>query len=198
VWGLVSAKFLSDSAWFFFIFWLPKYFSDVRHLNIQQIGYYSWVPYAVAGAGSFVGGWLSGILIRRNLTVGASRRICMGLSAAMLPVSLLIVKSPLWFAIALFSVALFGHQFWSTILQTLPADIFPSTMVGSVTGLMGAGGSFGGLLFGLLVGLILTHYHSYSLVFAIAGVLHPLAFLLVLLLVFKVKPRVGQRCLYGT
>ena len=33
VWGLLIAKFLTDSAWFFFIFWLPKYLSDVRHLN---------------------------------------------------------------------------------------------------------------------------------------------------------------------
>jgi MFS transporter, ACS family, hexuronate transporter len=24
VWGLMAAKFLSDSTWFFFIFWLPK------------------------------------------------------------------------------------------------------------------------------------------------------------------------------
>jgi ACS family hexuronate transporter-like MFS transporter len=197
VWGLISAKFFSDSAWFFFIFWLPKYFSDVRHLNIQQIGYYSWIPYAVAGAGSFFGGWFSGFLIRRRLTVGASRRFCLGLSAAMLPASLLIAKSPLWFAIVLFSIALFGHQFWSTNLQTIPADIFPSKIVGSVSGLMGAGGSFGGLLFGLLVGQILTHDHSYSPVFVIAGLLHPLAFLLILVLVPKGEPRVSERSLCG-
>jgi ACS family hexuronate transporter-like MFS transporter len=197
VWGLISAKFFSDSAWFFFIFWLPKYFSDVRHLNILQIGYYSWIPYAVAGVGSYFGGWFSGFLIRRHLTVGASRKICLGLSAAMLPSSLLIAKSPLWFAIVLFSIALFGHQFWSTILQTIPADLFPSRMVGSVAGLMGAGGSFGGLLFGLLVGQILTRDHSYSLPFLIAGLLHPLSFLLILLFVPKVQPRVNERSLCG-
>ena len=38
IWGLVAAKFLSDSAWFFFIFWLPKYLGDMRHLNIKAIG----------------------------------------------------------------------------------------------------------------------------------------------------------------
>ena len=32
-WGLLVAAFLSNSAWYFFIFWLPKYLSDARHLK---------------------------------------------------------------------------------------------------------------------------------------------------------------------
>lgn len=191
IWGLLSAKFLTDSAWFFFIFWLPKYLSDVRHLNIKEIGYYAWIPYAFAGAGSFVGGWLSSFLIRRHLTIDTSRKICLGLSAGMMPISLLIAASPLGTAIAFFSLALFAHQFWSTILQTLAADIFPSGIVGSVAGLMGAVGSFGAMLFDLLVGLILTRYHTYSGVFTIAGLLHPFSFLLVVAVVRKIQPVAG-------
>jgi ACS family hexuronate transporter-like MFS transporter len=93
IWGLVTAKFLSDSAWFFFIFWLPKYLGDVRHLNIKAIGYYAWIPYAWAGLGSLLGGWLSSYLIRRKLSIDASRKICLGISAACMPVSLLITQS---------------------------------------------------------------------------------------------------------
>jgi MFS transporter, ACS family, hexuronate transporter len=52
VWVLLTAKFLTDAVWFFFIFWLPKYLGDVRHLNIKQIGLYAWIPYALAGAGT--------------------------------------------------------------------------------------------------------------------------------------------------
>jgi ACS family hexuronate transporter-like MFS transporter len=188
VWALIVARFLTDAAWFFFIFWLPKYLSDVRHLNIKQIGYYTWIPFALGGVGSFVGGWLSSLLIKRHVTLNLSRKICLGLSAAMMPASLLIAKSPLGLAIALFSMALCGHQFWSTILQTLSADIFPSAVVGSVAGLMGAVGSFGAMLFDLLVGSVLTYSHSYSLVFIIAGLLHPLAFVLILLLIPRIGP----------
>jgi MFS transporter, ACS family, hexuronate transporter len=188
VWALIVAKFLTDAAWFFFIFWLPKYLSDARHLNIKQIGSYAWIPFALGGAGSFVWGWLSSLLIDRDLTVNLSRKICLGLSAAMMPASLLIAKSPLGLAIALFGMALCGHQFWSTILQTLSADIFPSAVVGSVAGLMGAVGSFGAMLFDLVVGSVLTYSHSYSLLFVIAGLLHPLAFLLILLLIPKIEP----------
>ncbi len=188
LWVLLAAKFLTDAVWFFFIFWLPKYLGDVRHLNIKQIGYYAWIPYALAGAGSFTGGWLSSVLVRRHLTVNLSRKICLGLSAAMMPISLLIAKSPLGLALAIFSMALFAHQFWSTILQTLSADIFPSAVVGSVAGLMGAVGSFGAMLFDLMVGSALTHTHSYSLVLLSAGLLHPIAFLLILFLIPRIEP----------
>ncbi len=187
VWGLVLAKFLSDSAWFFFIFWLPKYLGDIRHLNIKEIGYYAWIPYAWAGAGSFIGGWLSSYLIRRALSVDASRKIALGIGAACMPASLLIATSPLALAIVFFSMAMFGHQFWSTILQTLAADMFPSKMVGAVAGLLGAAGSFGAMLFNLLVGVLLTAYHSYVLVFAISGLLHPVSFLVILLVVRRIE-----------
>jgi hypothetical protein len=36
-----------------------------------------------------------------------------------------------------FGAAFFGYQFWSAILQTLTADLFPPAMVGSVAGLLG-------------------------------------------------------------
>lgn len=192
VWALMAAKFFSDAAWYFFIFWLPKYLGDVRHLNIGQIGYYAWIPFAVGAGGAFSGGWLSGNLIKRHFSINLSRKIVLGVSAALLPVSLLITRSPLSLAIVFFSMALFGHQSWSTNLQTLAADIFPSSVVGSVAGLMGAMGSLGGVLLGLLVGLVLTHLHSYSSLFFVAGLLHPLSFLVLLVFIPRIE-RVARR-----
>jgi ACS family hexuronate transporter-like MFS transporter len=188
VWALVGAKFLTDAAWFFYIFWLPKYLADVRHLNIKQIGYFAWIPYAAAGAGSFLGGWLSSFLIRRHLSVNKSRKICLALSAALMPACLLITRSPLGWTLVFFSIVFLGHQFWSTILQTISADIFPSAVVGSVAGLMGAVGSFGAMLFDLLVGSILTYTHSYSIVFLLAGFFHPLSFLIIVLMISRIEP----------
>lgn len=186
LWGLLIVRLFSDSAWYFFIFWLPKYLGDVRDLDIREIGYYAWIPYAFAGVGSFVGGWLSSFLIKRNLTLDASRKIVLGIAAACLPVSLLITNAPLGFAIVFFGIAMLGHQFWSTILQTLAADIFPSSVVGSVVGLMGAVGSFGAMLFNLLVGILVTNF-GYSPVFIITGLMHPLSFVLVLLIIRKIE-----------
>jgi len=95
--ALCAGKCLGDSAWYFFIFWLPKYLADQRGLNIRQIGFYAWIPYAFAGAGSFFGGSLSSYLLRQGWTLGAARKLSLGIGACLMPVSLLIPnhRSPL-------------------------------------------------------------------------------------------------------
>jgi ACS family hexuronate transporter-like MFS transporter len=187
VWGLMIAKFLSDAAWFFFIFWLPKYLGDVRLLDIKGIGYFAWIPYAFAGAGSLAGGWLSSYLLHHGLSLNFSRKIALGFGAALLPISLFIVTSPLSLAIVFFSTAMFAHQFWSANVQTLPADLFPASVVGSVGGLLGSAGSFGAMLFNLAVGKVVDDL-GYGPAFLIAGVLHPLAFLVILTTVRCIGP----------
>jgi MFS transporter, ACS family, hexuronate transporter len=186
VWGLIAAKFLTDSAWFFFIFWLPKYLSAARGLNIKQIGYYGWIPYALAGAGSFVGGWLSGVLLERGFTLDKARKITLGLSAALVPAAVLIVPSPLSLTIVFYSMAMFAHQFWSTIMQTLAADLFPPRMVGSVAGLMGGAGALGAAIFSFIAGWIVGKY-GYAPVFLATGVVHPISFVVILLLVGRIE-----------
>jgi nitrate/nitrite transporter NarK len=64
--------------------------------------------------------------------------------------------------------------------------------VGSIAGLIGAAGCFGGMLFNLLVGAILTATHSYGMVFAIAGVLHPASFLVLMSFVRRIERGPGQ------
>ena len=73
VWGLVVAKFLSDAAWYFYLFWLPKYLYDVRGFDVKQVGAYAWIPYAAAGVGCLVGGWFSGWLLQPRLVAERAR-----------------------------------------------------------------------------------------------------------------------------
>lgn len=185
--GLMLAKFLSDSAWFFFIFWLPKYLGDARGLDIKQIGLFAWIPYFFAGAGSLGAGAVSSWLWRRQWSLNRSRKTILTVSAALLPASLLIVAAPLNYAIVFFSLVMFGHQCFASIVQTLPADLFPSRIVGSVGGLLGSAGSFGAMLFGLLVGWLVDR-HGYAPAFVIAGLLHPLALTVIFLTVRRVEP----------
>jgi len=187
LWGLLTIKLISDSAWYFLIFWLPKYLSDIRGLNIKEIGYYAWIPYAFAGVGSLLGGWLSSFLIKKGVSLDISRKICLGISAALMPVSVLITSSPLNFAIVFFSMMMLGHQFWSTIVQTLAADIFPSKVVGSVAGLMGAIGCFGGMFFNLLAGQLIDSI-GYAPVFIFTGLLHPLSYISIFLIIRRIEP----------
>jgi ACS family hexuronate transporter-like MFS transporter len=188
VWGLVFAKFLSDAAWYFYLFWLPKYLYDVRHFDTKQVGYYAWIPYAAAGIGSLCGGWFSSRLIRGGRSLDLSRKIALGASAAMMPWIFFVTKAPVEIAIVLFSLAFAGQQSWSTLVMILPADIFPHRAVGSVAGLVGFGGAMGGVFFGLVVGYLLDHGFGYGVVFGLVSTFHVLAFFVILLAVRVVRP----------
>jgi MFS transporter, ACS family, aldohexuronate transporter len=188
VWGLVSAKFLSDAAWYFYIFWLPKYLYEMRHFDIKQVGYFAWIPYAAAGVGSVLGGWFSSRLIAQGHSLNFARKLALGLSAAVMPLIVFVTRVPVEGAIVLFSIAFAGQQSWSTLVMTLPADIFPQRVVGSVAGLVGFGGAMGGLVFGLLVGYLLDHGFGYGLVFGIVSTFHVLGFLIILAAIRQVRP----------
>jgi MFS transporter, ACS family, hexuronate transporter len=184
---LVFAKFMSDSAWYFYLFWLPKYLYDVRGFDVKHVSFYAWIPYAASGIGSFLGGWLSSSLLRRGRSLDFSRKFVLGLSALFMPVVMLVPHVPVGWALMLFSIAFFCQQSWSSLIMTLPADIFPLSTVGSVAGLVGFGGAIGGAIFGVVAGFLLSHGFGYGTLFFIVGTFHIIGFLAILLLGGKIS-----------
>jgi len=185
---LVFAKFMSDSAWYFYLFWLPKYLYDVRGFDVKHVSYYAWIPYAASGVGSFLGGWLSSALLRQGRSLDFSRKFVLGLSALFMPVVMLVPHVPVGWALMLFSIAFFCQQSWSGLIMTLPADIFPLSAVGSVSGLIGFGGAIGGAIFGVVAGFLLGQGFGYGTLFFIVGTFHFIGFLAILLLGGRVQP----------
>jgi ACS family hexuronate transporter-like MFS transporter len=192
-WGLIFAKFLTDAAWYFYLFWLPKYLYDARGFNVKAVGTFAWIPYAAAGLGCLLGGGFSSYLVRRRVSLGSARKIALGLSAAVMPTVILVTHVPVSWALAIFSLAYFGQQSWSTLIMVLPADLFPRSIVGSIAGLVGFGGAIGGIAFGQLAGYLLDHGFGYGLVFALAGTFHVAAFLLILATIPTVRQLSLQR-----
>jgi ACS family hexuronate transporter-like MFS transporter len=188
VWGLMTAKCLSDAAWYFYLFWLPKYLYDARGFNVKSVGLFAWIPYAASGVGCLLGGWFSSYLVRRRFSLGTARKLALGLSAVVMPVIILVPRVPVSWAIAIFSLAYFGQQSWSTLVMVLPTDLFPRGVVGSVAGLVGFGGAMGGIAFGEVVGYLLDHGFGYGVVFALAGTFHIVAFALILVTVPEIRP----------
>ena len=185
---LVFAKFMSDSAWYFLLFWLPKYLYDARHFDIKQVSYYAWIPYAASGIGSFLGGYFSSGLLRRGLSIDQARKTALGLSAAFMPAVMLVPLVPVHFALALFSVAFFCQQSWSGLVMTIPADILPLSAVGTVSGFVGFGGAIGGALFGVVAGYLLEHGFGYQTLFILVGSFHIIGFLAIALVGGKIQP----------
>lgn len=191
-WALVLAKFLSDAAWYFYLFWLPKYLYDARGFDIKAVGKLAWIPYAAAGLGCLLGGGFSSYLVRNGKSLGTARKVALGASAAVMPLILLVPHVRVSWALALFSVAYFGQQSWSTLVMVLPTDLFPREVVGSVAGLVGFGGAMGGIAFGELVGYLLDHGAGYGPVFAMAGSFHLSAFIIILIAIPVVSPIVSR------
>lgn len=187
-WGMVTAKFLSDAAWFFYLFWLPKYLYDARGFDIKGVGTFAWIPSAAAGVGCLVGGGFSSYLVRQQFSLGMARKLALGASAAVMPFVILIPHVAVSWAIALFCLAYFGQQSWSTLVMVLPTDLFPQSAVGSVAGLVGFGGAMGGIVFGEIAGYLLDHGFGYERVFIIAGLCHVVAFLIILVSIPTVQP----------
>lgn len=185
---MVFAKFMSDSAWYFLLFWLPKYLYDARHFDVKHVSYYAWIPYAASGVGSFLGGYFSSYLLRRGYSLDKARKIALGLSAVFMPVVMLVPLVPVQLAILLFSVAFFCQQSWSGLVMTLPADIFPLSAVGTVSGYIGFGGAIGGAIFGMVAGYLLGHGFGYGTLFVLVGTFHLIGFLAILLLGGRIQP----------
>lgn len=188
VWGLVVAKFLSDAAWYFYLFWLPKYLYDVRGFDVKRVGAYAWIPYAAAGVGCLAGGWFSSWLLKRGSSVNLSRKVALGASAALMPLIVFVTYAPTGLAIVLFSIAFFGQQSWSTLVMIVPTDLFDRRIVASVAGLVGFGGAMGGVVFNLVVGRILDSGLGYGMVFGIVGSFHVIAFAVILLTIPVIRP----------
>ena len=169
------ARVISDSAWFFYLFWLPDYLSAVRGFNLRQIGAFAWIPYVAALFGGLVPGPLTSLLLRAGCSFNTARKGAIYGSASLMPIALAaaFVRDAYW-AIALVSLATFLIQIWASNLFALPADLFPSEKVGAVYGAAGAAGSFAAMLFTLLVGWVVDHF-SYTPILVSVALMHPVA-----------------------
>jgi len=188
-WAIIGAKFLSDGAWYFYLFWLPKYLFDTFQLDIKTAGTIGWIPYAASGLGCLVGGVLSSSLLARGCSVNAARKIALGASAALMPWVMLAphLNSVAW-VIFLFSLAFFGQQSWSTLVMVLPTDMISKGAVGTLAGLVGFGGAMGGIALGQIVGWLRDHGHGYTPALILSGSLHVAAFLLICVLIPSIQP----------
>src|SRR5450432_860227 len=176
-WAILLGKFLTDPIWWFYLFWIPSYFNSTYHLNITKSAIHVSTVYVVASFGSILGGYLSGWLIKRGSPVYKARKYAMLLFACcVVPVFFVRYTTGIWPAVALISLAAAAHQAWSANIFTLASDIFPKQILSSVVGIGGMAGSFGGILFPFLIGIILDHFKvigllgtGYNIIFGICA-----------------------------
>jgi ACS family hexuronate transporter-like MFS transporter len=176
-WAFTIAKFLTDPIWWFYLYWLPSFFSAKYHLDLSHLGLPLILVYNASTIGSIGGGWLPAPFRRMGLSAVNARLTAMLLAACLVvPVFLINYLHSEWAAIGLLSLAAAAHQGWSANLFTTASDMFPRSAVGSVTGIGGMAGSAGGFLLANYAGYILQLTHSYATLFALAASAYLVAF----------------------
>jgi ACS family hexuronate transporter-like MFS transporter len=182
-WAFAAGKFLTDPIWWFYLYWLPSFFSAKFHLDLLHLGLPIIIVYNASTIGSIGGGWLPAPFRRLGLSPGNTRLAAMLLCAVLVvPVFLINYLHSEWAAIGLLSLATAAHQGFSANILTTPSDMFPRSAVGSVVGIGGMAGSAGGFLLATFAGYILQFTHSYASLFAIAASVYVLAIVIMVLL----------------
>jgi len=184
-WAFAIAKFLTDPIWYFYLFWLPSYFSAKFNLNLSHLGLPLIIVYNVSAIGSIGGGWLPSPFRRMGLSPNAARLMAMLFCVCLVvPIFTATHVKSVWTAIALISLAAGAHQGWSANLFTTTSDMFPRSAVGSVVGIGGMIGSVGSALFSFFAGHVLQLTHSYTSLFGIAAS----AYLIALVVLYALAP----------
>jgi ACS family hexuronate transporter-like MFS transporter len=186
-WAYAIPKFLTDPIWWFYLYWLPGYFSDKFHLSLAGLGLPILIVYNASAIGSIYGGYLPESFIRIGFSAQRARLAAMLLCATLVvPVFLINYLQTdnfgKWAAIGLLSLAAAAHQGWSANLFTTASDMFPRSAVGSVTGVGTMTGAVGGFLFAKLAGHVLQISNSYSILFIIAASVYLFSLLITVLL----------------
>jgi ACS family hexuronate transporter-like MFS transporter len=181
-WGIIIGKTLTDPVWFFITDWFAIYLV-AKGFKLENSLLAFWVPFVAADIGNFAGGGLSSYLIKRGWPVGAARKLVVVICA--LGMTLLIptafTSSFHWIVIC-FAISTLTYAALSTMVLNLPADIYPTGSVASVSGMSGTGAGLGTIAATLMTGVVADRY-SFEPILIAASLIPLLAMLAVVTLV---------------
>ena len=197
-WAFAFGKFMTDGVWWFFLFWLPKYLEAQYGMVKTEIMLPLAVLYSMTMFGSIGGGWFPIYFIKKGFSPYDGRMKAM-LLIAFFPLVVLAAQ-PLggytfWIPVILIGIGASAHQAWSANIFTTVSDMFPKKAVGSIVGIGGMAGGFGGVVMSKLGGAFFDHYKAlghiqtgYTIMFAICAVSYLIAWCVMKLLVPVYKP----------
>jgi MFS transporter, ACS family, hexuronate transporter len=162
-WGFAFGKFMTDGVWWFFLFWLPAYLKAQYSMDKTAIAIPLTVLYSMTMFGSIGGGWFPIYFIKKGYTPYDGRMKAM-LLIAVIPLVVLLAQ-PLggytyWVPVVLIGIGASAHQAWSANIFTTVSDMFPKKAIGSIVGIGGMAGGFGGVIISKLGGWLFDAYKA--------------------------------------
>ncbi len=182
------SKLFSDPVWYFYVFWLPKFLTEVHHFNLKQIVWLAPIPFIVADVGNLAGGGFTQILIGRGIPIPYARKAGAAIFGLLMASAIpaIITRDP-YVSIGLISVAMFGYTGYLANTLAFPAEVFPKNALGSIWGLASMGSGLGGMFFQWLSGRMVDRFGYYP-VFIGYGIMPLVAVAIMLFLIGPLRP----------
>lgn len=187
VWAFILMRFLLDPIFYFYMFWIPKYLSDSRGVDLVTIGELFWIPFLALGVANILGGFFSDGIFRKTGKLDFSRKSVMGVAAFLTLPAIFVKYMPTeeW-VIVIMVIVFFAHGLWITNYITAISDIFGKNITSTVIGLSGTAGAISSLVINPLLGSIIQNF-SYDPMWIYSGLMYPLAFILFMILIPEIK-----------
>ena len=186
-WGLILIRFLLDPVFYFIMFWVPKYLSEVRGVSFERIGELFWIPFLALGISNMIGGWASDRLVNAGVSVNKARKTIMALAAgATVFTAMTAFASTVGMAVFFISLFMFAHGFWITNYITITSEVFGKRATSTVVGMAGTAGAVAGLILNPLIGMVIEA-HSYLPMWIVSGIMYPMGFAILMITIPKIR-----------
>lgn len=205
-WAVIFGRFLPDSVWWFLLFWAPAFISDVYGFSsASTTGMIAIFTIYFISMLSLFGSYLPTFFINRSKMNPYAGRMKAMLIFAIFPL-LGVAVMPLgeismWFPVVIIGIMAAAHQSWSANVYNVVSDMFPKSVVATVTGAAGLASGLGsfmsnygaGQLFDYTdrIGLVFLGFEGknagYMIVFICAGVAYLFSWCMMKILVPKYK-----------
>ncbi|MSO19755.1 MAG: MFS transporter [Acidobacteria bacterium] len=153
-WGIAFGQCGYLYAYYFFVSWLPTYLVDARGMTILKSGFVSSLPFLAGVLGTLAGGWLGDFLIARGVSPTVSRKSIIGgglVGSTVMVIAAAYIEN-VWLAVTLITLCVGSLRLATASANSLPIDLAPRTVLGSVTSIQNFFGNIGGLLAPIVTG----------------------------------------------
>ena len=154
-WAFISGKAIADGVWWFYLFWMPSYLKNACGMSSTsfEVQLALGVLYLIVMV-SVLGGYLPTIFVEKYKMHPYAGRMRAMLIFAFFPL-LALFAQPLsqysyWYPIVFIGIAAAAHQSWSANIFSTVGDMFPKSMIATITGIGGMAGGVGS--FGIQMG----------------------------------------------
>lgn len=195
-WALITGKFMTDGAWWFFLFWTPIYISDFYGYSTDSaMGMSLIVLLYLICMLSCVAAYLPTYFINKHgMSPAASRSRSMFIFAFVQLLGFTTIPlgniSP-WLFVIVIGILGASHQSWSANLFSMVGDYFPKNSIPTVTGIIGFAGGIASHFIMRYSGTLFTYADSMGDAFTFFGYEGKQAAYMVLFSLFAVMYLVG-------